>query len=97
MNTTTDNCKFCNSSEFTYRISGPHLGQYCSACDRWQKWINQDKPIELMPFGKYKDRPISEIQDKNYLTWLVQNLKSGQINYKNPEKLINAIENRLTL
>jgi uncharacterized protein (DUF3820 family) len=50
-----------------------------------------------MPFGKYKDRPIADIQDKNYLTWLVQNLKSGQINYKNPEKLINAIENRLTL
>lgn len=47
-----------------------------------------------MPFGKYKGQNIDEITDRNYLEWLVINLKdntNGPIRHK----LIEAVENRL--
>lgn len=47
-----------------------------------------------MPFGKYKGQNIDEIQDTEYLKWLVINLKdntNGPIRHN----LIEAAENRL--
>lgn len=47
-----------------------------------------------MPFGKYKGQNIDEIQDRNYLEWLVINLKDNT-NGPSRTNLIEAAENRL--
>ena len=88
------NCKICNHDKFTYRISGPHLGQYCENCDRWQKWLPQTQYLETMPFGKYKGQKINDIQDIQYLTWLLSNLKNDVINGEYT-RLIRTLEERL--
>jgi uncharacterized protein (DUF3820 family) len=90
-------CKKCNHPVFVYTKKGNHIGQYCAKCGAWQKWMPQNNPIDVMPFGKYKGQNINDIQDKSYLTWLKENLSSGQINMKNPGKLIEAIEKSLSL
>lgn len=47
-----------------------------------------------MPFGKYKGQNIDEIKDRNYLEWLVINLKDNT-NGPIRTNLIEASENRL--
>lgn len=47
-----------------------------------------------MPFGKYKGQNIDEIQDSEYLKWLVINLKDNS-NGPPRTNLIEAAENRL--
>lgn len=47
-----------------------------------------------MPFGKYKGQNIDEIQDTEYLKWLVINLKDNT-NGPIRTNLIEAAENRL--
>lgn len=87
-------CKKCNHPIFVYTQKGPHLGQYCAKCGAWQKWWPQNNPITVMPFGKYKGQNIDEIQDRNYLEWLVINLKDNT-NGPIRTNLIEAAENRL--
>ena len=94
------NCKNCNNDEFyfdekIFSNGTKHIAQVCRQCDTFQKYVPQNNPLEIMPFGKYKGQRIDAIMDKTYLTWLLKNLKSGQCNMKNPEKLIKALEGRL--
>lgn len=88
------NCKKCNHEIFVYTPKGKHLGQYCAKCGAWQKWMPQNNPVTVMPFGKYKRQNIAEIQDIEYLTWLLSNLKNDVINGEYT-KLIRALEERL--
>lgn len=87
-------CKKCNHAVFVYSQKGKHIGEYCAKCGQWQKWVAQNNPIDIMPFGKYKGQNIAEIQDTEYLKWLVINLKDNT-NGPPKLKLIEAIENRL--
>lgn len=87
-------CKKCNHPVFVYTRRGTHIGQYCAKCGAWHKWIPQNNPIDIMPFGKYKGQNIAEITDRNYLEWLVINLKDNT-NGPPKVKLIEAVENRL--
>lgn len=94
------NCKYCNHDEFYFEEKifsngTKHIAQICRQCNTHQKYVAQNNPLEVMPFGKYKGQKFSEIMDKGYLRWLLENLKSGQCNMKNPGKLIQALERRL--
>jgi hypothetical protein len=75
-----NNCKKCGHEKFVYRESGKHIGEYCANCEAWQKWIPQNNPIKIMPFGKYKGDLISEINDYQYLGWLEQSLSAKEEN-----------------
>ena len=88
-------CKFCGSVEPVIIYNGPHLQANCSLCNAFIQFVSQNNELEIMPFGKYKGQRIDTIMDKSYLSWLLQNLKSGQSNMKKPEKLIKALEGRL--
>jgi len=87
-------CKKCAHAVMVYSIVNKHLGQYCAKCGAWQKWISQNNPVDIMPFGKYKGQNIAEITDRNYLEWLAINLKDNT-NGPPKVKLIEAVENRL--
>ena len=87
------NCKKCGHNKFYEAPSGTHLGQYCAKCYSWQKWLPQNNPITIMPFGKYKGELIAEINDFPYLAWLQDNLfKCDKIKFS---KIIEAIKERL--
>ena len=90
-----NNCKKCGHNSFEYRDSGKHVGQYCAKCETWQKWIPQNNPIKIMPFGKYKGDFISEINDYQYLGWLEQSLSATEENRVKFPKVIEAIRERL--
>jgi hypothetical protein len=83
-----NNCKNCGHQEFVYRKVGNHIGQYCLQCETWQKWMPQNNPMEVMPFGKYKGQKISEIIDLEYLNWMQENCTT------NP-RLVKSIRQRL--
>jgi uncharacterized protein (DUF3820 family) len=89
------NCKKCGHDKFYEAPSGTHLGQYCAKCYSWQKWLPQNNPITIMPFGKYKGELIAEINDLPYLVWLEHNLNATEENKIKFGKLIKAIKERL--
>ena len=94
-NMNTLHCKFCGQVQALITQNGPHLQATCPVCNAFIQFVGQNNELEIMPFGKYKGQRIEAIMDKAYLTWLLQNLKSGQCNMRNPEKLIKALEERL--
>jgi hypothetical protein len=72
-------CKNCGSVNY-YRTekSGQHLKAICNGCDRYIKFLPQNNPVLVMPFGKFKDREIASLTSKEeveYLNWGVNNLK----------------------
>ena len=32
-------CKYCGLGPATYAEKGPHLGEWCSFCKRWIRWV----------------------------------------------------------
>jgi len=63
-------CK-CGSKTFVKTPKSPHVGVYCSECEKWQRW--ERKPIEHDPdfvvaFGKYKGNRVSKIPT-SYLSY----------------------------
>lgn len=55
--------KCCNGNKIE-KVKTPHIGEYCADCGKWLRWIPQNKPWQefKMPFGKYKDKTLLEIQ-----------------------------------
>ena len=47
--------------------------------------------VEIMPIGKYRDKPIKDISDKNYLTWFLGNVKG----YEKTAKVIKKYNPQL--
>ena len=89
-------CKQCAGVNFEYKISGPHLGQYCTACGTWQRWVPQGPaPIVCMPWGKYKGTPIAQITDTNYIEYMVGQLQAEVEASAFKRQLCQDLQNRL--
>lgn len=82
-------CLRCNTvNEFYVEESGPHLKAMCNHCHRYIKFVSQEKPPCLY-VGKYKEVPISTIEDMPYLKWALDKLKLS-------DKVKTAIQNRIS-
>lgn len=72
-------CNRCGSvDDYHTEQSGKHVKAICNNCKRYIKFLQQNKTITVLPFGKYKDREISSLTSKEeieYLSWSVENLK----------------------
>lgn len=72
-------CNRCGSvDDYRTEPSGNHIKAICNNCKRYIKFLPQNKLVEVLPFGKYKDRVISSLTSKEeieYLSWSVENLK----------------------
>ena len=67
-------CKNCGSvNDYEIRVN-LHKTAYCCSCGKYIKHIATDPP--MFYFGKYSQIPISEIKDKGYLTWALNNMKN---------------------
>lgn len=70
---TPTRCPHCDSPDLFTRPKSPHLGLYCRDCGKWIKWVSQNNPIAIMPFGKYKGTKIEELP-QDYLNWILENI-----------------------
>jgi hypothetical protein len=67
-------CPRCNGTEFYTTDSPPHVGLWCSTCNRLIKWLSQGRPLEVMPFGAHSGSPITSLP-WSYLNWTLENLE----------------------
>lgn len=84
-------CKYCGCTEFYEEIKGPHLGEYCRACNGWQRWKKQ-----IGNEGKTKDDYRNEFLDKQPATdqqraYIRNLLKQNQLSKLQASKIIEAL------
>lgn len=69
-------CQKCGLvNDYETRQAGPHQSAYCNGCGNYIKHLPQNKPVELIPFGKYKGRELKSMvssEEIRYLQWFVQ-------------------------
>lgn len=81
-------CNKCGSiDDYTTEQKANNLVATCNGCDSFIKNIPHDKP--KFYFGKYKDIPIADISDLQYLVWARDNM--NKIN----NRTRNAINDRI--
>lgn len=66
-----------------------HLGAHCKFCGAWIKWVPQGKKL-IFYFGRYKDLPIEEVMDIQYLKWAKENIKKQKADW------YLAVQNRIS-
>ena len=92
----TIECNKCGEVD-NYRTepSGQHIKAICNKCDSYIKFLPQHDKEFIMPFGKYKDEPLSKLthpDEIRYLNWML----SGNFNNSIKNKIIlhlNSIKN----
>lgn len=70
-------CSECSCTNFYTKKSGPHIGEYCTQCDKWIRWIPGKWQDFVWPVGtKHKGKKVEDILkvDKDYLEWASENL-----------------------
>lgn len=40
-------CKNCGGKSFYTKAKGPHMGVYCSNCNKWLKWIKGGSGLKI--------------------------------------------------
>jgi Putative quorum-sensing-regulated virulence factor len=67
-------CPHCRSTDLYTQERLPQLGLYCRSCSRWIKWVAQNRPIDVMPFGKHRGHLIVDLPI-DYIDWILQNVE----------------------
>ena len=49
-------CKYCGMCSPVYAEKGPHIGEWCSFCKRWIRWV--PKNFFNQPVEKHVEKPI---------------------------------------
>jgi ribosomal protein L34E len=63
-------CRNCGSVDnYITEFKGNQNVAHCNSCGKFIKNIPYKEPT--LYFGKYKDKKVSEIQDMQYLQWLI--------------------------
>jgi uncharacterized protein (DUF3820 family) len=68
----------CCESLTVLREKGRHIGEYCTSCGKWLRWVPQQVTLEraksfVMPFGVHKGKPLGELDDET-LDWYWEHL-----------------------
>jgi len=73
-------CPKCQSNSTTQTPKGPHIGEYCTDCGSFIRWVPQGLEKFIWPVGaKHKGRRILEIlrTDKRYLEWAAESMTAS--------------------
>lgn len=69
-------CQRCGlANDYEIKQAGPHQSAYCNGCGNYIKHLPQNKPVEIIPFGKYKGRELKSLvsdEEVRYLNWFSQ-------------------------
>lgn len=67
-------CKNCGPTEdYLTRTNGPHTTAYCNKCSAYIKHLPRETDAEpFLYFGKYKNKKVSEVNDLDYLLWMLK-------------------------
>lgn len=73
----------CHHARTDLRERPPHVGEYCSDCDAFIRWVPQTIDLEkaqsyVMPFGKHTGQMLKDIPIA-YLSWLEENCQSKNV------------------
>lgn len=85
-------CPSCNNLDSVKRPVGKHIGEYCSNCDKWLRWVPQDWRGFIWPVGtKHKGHTLISIliNDRRYLEWAAENM-SGPLQKRAQEALASS-------
>lgn len=52
-------CKYCGCEEYYCKKVGPHIGAYCSECEKWIKWLPQTE-LKKIAENEYKTVSVCE-------------------------------------
>lgn len=87
-------CQKCQTTnEFYVEESGPHLKALCNHCHSYIKFVSRDNKV-VFHFGKYKDKEVSEIEDIQYLKWVLGNIDKLSSKMKDAiQKQMSSFEN----
>ena len=71
-------CKSCGNINDYREIKGGQniLSAYCNGCNEFIQILPDNRPIIIMPFGKYKGRKISSLTEKEelqYVNYILEN------------------------
>jgi hypothetical protein len=84
-------CPNCASNNITLQKKGPHMGEYCTDCGKWLRWITSTTIEEFTwPIGsKHKGQTLSTILQKDlaYLVWAAKSIDSNSLKRKAQEIL----------
>lgn len=80
-------CNRCNkeiepiTEEKTFANGTKHIGATCPLCKRFIKWLPQEPNNDMLYFGKYKGKRMSEVVifDPDYLHWLCEETDKAKI------------------
>lgn len=75
-------CKYCGLGPATYATKGPHVGEWCSFCKRWIRWVpkqeidveNNTVEKEIAPTVKTIDDIVKEDARLRYEKGLAEEL-----------------------
>ena len=82
-------CTHCGSEEIEYTQQSIHRKATCKKCNKFIKFVSQSEPF--IYFGKFSGCRVSEIDDKDYLVWLIE-----KSNIKISNKLFENIKQRIS-
>jgi len=85
-------CKHCGYKDTYTEQKGVHLGEYCSSCGKWLKWVRQE-----VNQGKSKEDYKNEYLKKEAATdtqkYYIKNLlRQKQITKYHASKIIELLE-----
>jgi hypothetical protein len=70
----------CGCTETIQKPQGQHIGEYCSGCDKWIRWVPRSWQEFVWPIGKtHKSETLKDIliKDRPYLEWAAGNLQGS--------------------
>ena len=73
-------CKYCQTEveavteEKIFANKTKHISASCPLCKRWLKYLPQEENNDVLYFGKYEGKRMSEVvlTDPDYLHWLCE-------------------------
>ena len=85
-------CSACGSEEAIQKDTGKHIGEYCTVCGKWLRWVPGNWRDFVWPVGaKYKGKTLAYIlfNDRKYLEWAAENM-TGNLTLK--KRAMEALE-----
>lgn len=61
-------CKYCGMTVPVYKHVGPHMGEWCHFCGKWQRWIPKNEIVKcnISPVKTIVETQLLKDDLKNY-------------------------------